>query len=441
MNVRSIVWFCALAAVAPAQFRVPKIPKVAGGGADRGGSSGTPGSGALGGGGRVKAELDQAERALDGCDRHIKKENPDGCTTYHAKFDDSIADAQKAIQGASIGGAAEYVTRIKDLKARRDEQLKGMQAAGDKNAALNAKFTSGDAEKDKVAIEALGSFYEEFHGFNSASAPGDELLELSARWPRVKAEVQRLLETYPIVKNRGKVDASGHELVMAVRKLSGDHEQRVAEVDKGMEKMAMWLKLDLDGANERLLKGEADGLWGSGLQSENYLNNIDLRFKLYNLIGKDHPKFDPQLEPTTRAKQKELQARLDKFIDKIVAENKPPADNYNGPDAAAIREEARKAWTAHYPDIKIVKIGLNGNWFRKAGWEWDDARTTWFKKDDSKLGGFLIIDLGHPQHLYMMPLNSYMDHINGGRRETKVGMYDRKERMNPGATFLRANVK
>ena len=124
-----------------------------------------------------------------------------------------------------------------------------------------------------------------------------------------------------------------------------------------------------------------------------------------------------------------------------MAENKPPADNYNGPDAAAIREEARQAWTKHYPDIKIVKIGLNGNWFRKAGWEWDDARSTWFKKDESRLGGFLIIDLGHPQHVYQMPVNSYMDHINGSRRETKVGLYDRKLPMLPTATFLRANVK
>jgi len=117
MKRRSVLLVCALAWSAPAQFRVPKIPKVPGGGADGGGSSGTPGSGALGGGGRVKAELDQAERALDGCDRHIEKETPDGCATYHAKFDDSIADAQKAIQGASIAVAAEYFTRINALKA------------------------------------------------------------------------------------------------------------------------------------------------------------------------------------------------------------------------------------------------------------------------------------------------------------------------------------
>lgn len=414
------------------------MPK-AGGGGGRGaaGSAGSP----LGGGGRVKAELDQAERALDGCDRHIEKGNPDGCATYHAKFDDSIADAQKAIQGASVGGAAEYVTRINDLKARRDGQLKGMQAAGEKNAALNAKFTSGDAEKDKAAIQALDEFYKNFVGMGSTSAPGDALLELSARWPRVKAEAQRLLETYPVVKNRGKVDPSGHELVMAVRDLQDRHRQRESDVDKAVEKMPLLLKGDLDWANERLLKGEVDGLWGSGLQSEKFLNSIDGRLKLYNLIGKGHPKFDPQLEPTTRAKQEELRKRLDKFIDKIVAENKPPLDNYDGPDAAAIREEARKAWTAHFPDIKIVKIGLTGNWFRKAGWEWDDARSTWFKLDESKLGGFLIIDLGHPQHVYAISLNSYMDHINGGRRVTKVGLYDKRERLSPTQTFLRAAIQ
>jgi len=315
-----------------------------------------------------------------------------------------------------------------------------MHAAGAKNEVLNAKFTSSDAEKDKVAIEALSSFYAEFHRFRS-SAPSDEALALSARWPRVKLEVQRLLEAYPVVKNRGKVDPSGHEMIMAVRKLESDHNQSVADFDKVIGNMGMWLKMDLDGANERFLKSEVDGLGASGLSSEKFLNDIDQRFKLYNVLAKDHPKFDPQLEPTTRAKQKELQARLDKFTEKIVAENKPPADDYNGPDAAAIPDEARKAWMAHYPDIKILKVGLNGNWFRKAGWEWDDARTTWFKKDESRLGGFLIIDLGHPKYLHMMPLNSYMDHINGSRRETKVARYDRNERMNPQATFLRANAK
>ncbi len=72
----------------------------------------------------------------------------------------------------------------------------------------------------------------------------------------------------------------------------------------------------------------------------------------------DHPQFDSQLEPSTRAELKQTSDRLDKFFEKVIAQNQLPADSYAGPDAAALKETARQAWTKNYPKFRIVKIGL-----------------------------------------------------------------------------------
>ncbi len=423
-----------------AQLRVPKVPKLPGGGGAS--NSGTSAGSPLGGGGRVKAELDQAERALDGCDRHLKRDNPDGCASAHAKFDDSIADAQKAIQGATLGGAAQYVTRINELKARRDQQFAALKGAGDKNAALSATFTGEEAEKDRVAIEALKSFYQDFHGLTSTAAPGEPLLALAGQWSRVELEVQRLLAKYPVVKSRQNIDPAGHEMVTAVRLLDSDHKQRVAEVGKAVAEMPRLLKFDLDQARQRLDRAEsADGKPGDGVLAGGFLEGAGQRLKLYALIGQGHAKFDPQLEPSTRAELKQASDRLDKFLERVIAENSLPADNYAGPDAAALKETARQTWTRNYPQFRIVKIGITGEWHRTKGWKWEDHRSAWYKFDSSRLNGYLIVDTGHPKYVYIRSMSNYKDHLNGDRVETSVGIWDPADKPHPGGTYLREKVK
>lgn len=428
----------AIAVTLAAQFRVPKVPKLPGAGSGGGNTAGSP----LGGGGKVKAELDQAERALDGCDRHLKKDNPGGCATYHAKFDDSIADAQKAIQGSTLGGVAEYATRLNELKARRDQQLTAMKGAGDKNAALNATYTGEDAEKDKVAIDALKSFYHDFHGTYSTTAPQPELLELAGQWGRVQTEVQRLLTKYPAVKSRQNIDPAAHDMIAAVRFLENDHKQSVADIARGMTEIPKLLKMDLDQARARLDRGESvDGKPGDGVLAGGFLDGVDRRLKLYALIGKDHPKFDSQLEPTTRVEWKQSSERLEKFLEKVIAENTLPADNYAGPDAAALKETARQTWTRNFPKFRIVKIGLTGQWTRTGGWKWEENRSAWFKFDSSRLNGYLIVDTGHPKYVYIRSMTNTKDHLNGDRVETGVGIWDPSDKPHPGGTYLREKVK
>lgn len=426
----------AMAGMLVGQLRVPKVPKLPGGGS--GGTANSP----LAGGGKVKAELDQAERALDGCDRHVKKDNPEGCAPYHAKFDDSIADAQRAIQGSTLGGVAEFATRINELKARRDQQFTAMKGAGDKNAAVSAKYTGEDPEKDKVAIEALKSFYHDFHGTYSTSAPRPELLEVAGQWGRVQAEVGRLLTKYPAVKSCQNIDPAAHDMIAAVRFLEDDHRQRVEDIARGMAEMPRLLKMDLDQARARLDRAESvDGKPGDGVLAGGFLEGADRRLKLYALIGKDHPKFDPQLEPTTRADLKQSADRLDRFLEKVIAENTLPADNYAGPDAASLKETARQTWTKNYPKFRILKIGLTGQWNRAGGWKWEDNRSAWYKFDASRLNGYLIVDTGHPKYVYIRSMTNLKDHINGDRVETSVGIWDPMDKPHPGGTYLRTSVK
>jgi hypothetical protein len=438
--IKQALLIVAAAGLLLAQFQIPKVPKLPGGGSSSasGGSANSP----LGGGGRVKAELDQAERALDGCDRTLKNNNPDGCTSYHTKFDDSIADAQKAIQGSTLGGVAQYVTRINELKARRDQQLTAMKGSAEANAAPGAIYTGEDAGKDKLAIEALKTFYKDFHGMHSTSAPTEDAIALAGQWSRVRTDVQRLLTKYPPVKSRQNIDPAAHEMIAAVRFLEGDHKQCLLRIDKGVTEMPRLLKFDLDQAIARLDRAESvDGKPGDGVLASGFLEGADRRLKHYTLMAKDHPKYDPQLEPATRAELKTANERLEKFFEKVIAENQMPADNYAGPDAASLKEAARQAWTKNFPKFKILKIGLTGEWNRTKGWKWEDNRSAWFKFDGSRLNGYLIVDTGHPKYVYIRSMSNTKDHLNGDRVQTGVGIWDPADKPHPAGTYLRANVK
>jgi hypothetical protein len=437
--MRCVICFCLTTALVAAALSAQNLPRLPGG--IGGGSRGTPktaGSAGSGGGGRVKAELDQAERALDTCGRKIESGQAAQCGPYHAKFDDSIGDAKRALgSSASAGGAAELLLRLKDLEQRKAQQEAAIQQAGEQSQATAAKFSSAEAEKDKVTIEALRSFYQEFH--HIAGAPDD--LSVIASWPRTKKDVEALMQKYPMVKSRQGIATEAHDMVNKVRALHDDHRKALLDVDKQMVRIPEVVNQSMTGATERMQKAETEKRYDSALLAQKWMAEAEQRLKVYEIISADHPKRDPQLATTQRAKIAEINAQVDKLAEQIVSENVPPVHDYTGADAAQLKETVRRTWMANFASVRIVDIRLSGQWQRAGGYKWEGREDSWMKFDASRLRAFLIIDAGHGKFFYLRTATLTRDHVQGDRVEATVQRWDPTEKVNPLQTFLKAKVK
>lgn len=120
---------------------------------------------------------------------------------------------------------------------------------------------------------------------------------------------------------------------------------------------------------------------------------------------------------------------MEKLTETIVAQNVPPAGDYGGPDAAALKGKIRALWAKNFPNVKLVKVGLRGSSVRTSGWKWDDARRSWFRFDASRLRAYAIADNGNPKFVYSRSAGFTRDHMDNGELDTQIQMWDPKERM------------
>lgn len=424
------ILFLTVAALLSAQ-RIPKLP----GGSSRGIPT-KPGSG-VGGGGKVQTELDQAQRALDQCGKYIERDKASMCTSYHAKFDDSIADAKRALTSSGVGGAAEFLTRIKEMEARKAEQVKAMGDSESKQQAVVANLSSEDAAKDKVTIEALQSFYKDFSR-DIKSAPDD--FKVMESWPRTQRDVDSLLKKYPAPKSRQNVPTEVHDMINKIRQLQNDHTLALAAAEQSVTKIPAMVNTAMVFAEEQIKKGVANQNYGAAVVGIGQLEDAEKRLKVYDIVAVGQKGFNPTFTSTTRDKIAALNKEAEKLAEQIIASNKPPANAYSGADAAQLRELIRKELTAAAPSLKILDIRLTSDWNRNAGYSWHNNSESWQKFDQAKLYAVAIVD-GGPKFAYSRGATIYKDFINGGRTTVTVNAVKLKDgKEHPGGTYLKTNL-
>lgn len=230
-------------------------------------------------------------------------------------------------------------------------------------------------------------------------------------------------------------------MVNQVRLLDSAHKLALANVDKAMLSLPANVERTIEEARNRIERAKADkALFGGALLAQEQIEGVEQMLKVYAIIGAEHPKNNVTFAGGTREKLAVLNAEVDKLAAELIAANEPPADNYRGGDAAALKEMLRKVWATNYPTVKIVRIGLRGDWNRAGGYKWEGNQESWLKFDASRLAGWMVIDTGHNKFVYLRSANLYRDHTNGDRTEARVQMYDPKEKVHPGQTYLKTKL-
>jgi DNA-binding ferritin-like protein len=416
--------------------RIPKLPAGIGGVGTGRGTPTKAGSGA-GGGGKVQTELDQAQRALDQCGKYIERGKAALCPSYHTKFDDSIADAKRALNGSGIGGAADFLSRIKEMEGRKAEQAKAIDDAASKEQAVAANLSSEDAVKDKVTIEALESFYRSFET-EIKSEPND--FRVVESWPQTQKDVEALLKKYPVPKSRQNMPLEVHDMINKVRTLDHNHKSALAAVEASVKSIPAVVNQKMVWAEDEIQKGVARKDYGPVSVGVEVLEGVEKRLKVYDIVTAEHKLRNPSFTTVTREKITALNKEADKVAEQIIASNKLPANSYNGADAGQLRDAIRKQFAAQAPNVKILDIRLLTDWNRSAGYSWRSSSESWQKFDESKLYAMVLID-GGPKYAYARQAAVEKDFVNGGRMTVSlnaVKLRDGKE--HPGGTFLKSNL-
>jgi hypothetical protein len=105
-----------------------------------------------------------------------------------------------------------------------------------------------------------------------------------------------------------------------------------------------------------------------------------------------------------------LEARM---ADRIVAENRLPADLYNGEDESELVEKVRKSWLAKHSGAEILEIRLVSNrWQRLIVVDWDAAGKSWNKQDESTLEAVVVVK-SDDLHARMHGATLVKDHLKG----------------------------
>jgi hypothetical protein len=154
----------------------------------------------------------------------------------------------------------------------------------------------------------------------------------------------------------------------------------------------------------------------------------------------------PDADATKRAAEKlrATRASVDQtaaqFMTDLVAANRPPADDYAGPDRDALLKLLADKWAKDGNGAPILKSGVISKDFRRqVKWEWRDAASAWEKSDKSRNQGYVITKLSDTEAA-LWPIDLVKDHLSNNA----VGayfVYSPKEAITVHQRILLTNVK
>lgn len=125
-----------------------------------------------------------------------------------------------------------------------------------------------------------------------------------------------------------------------------------------------------------------------------------------------------------------MKATLDKLSADIIKSNTPPTDSYSGADAAALKAQVQKWWSAQYAKDQIMLVRLHGQWTRNAGYRWDRFSEAWVKFDESYLNATVVIRFDG-QHAATFPVRIGKNGLTGALYPELLARADR-----PGPNYL-----
>jgi hypothetical protein len=268
-------------------------------------------------------------------------------------------------------------TKLKEVEAG----LKGVVAQGE-----------GEGyQADMKRLREIIVMYAEPRVMETRAKVAAELIgELEA----VKAERKKLGEKYAgLVAQQGKAgqDISG---VMAYA------DERIGAFEKAAATFAAGAPTAIDGEIADVMKMAKEGVAnkkplyfseGGGIAGR--FVRIDNTLLVWKAIsGEAAVKGEEQKVASARAEVKRMG---DSMTAQIVAENKVPVDSYRGGDREQILGILKAKAAEGLAGKEVLKVGINSTqWDRDTRWKWQDAQSSFYKIDVSRMQGWILVKDG-----------------------------------------------
>ena len=258
-------------------------------------------------------------------------------------------------------------------------------------------------------------------------------------------EVVRIAQTYqrPLQQQPewiGSLEAAGNGAIANFKKFDASIEQQKQTLPSEIQKH---LKAADDYANEAVQAQKPQWFTG-GIPQE--MEFADDKITLLEAI-------DPEAGKTARQNYADLQASLEQRADSlkelIIQENKPPADNFQGPDRQKAIDTAIDAWTHQEEDFEVLGASIPAEaWERQEKHYFSGSVSgggnvsgEWSKQDRSHIQVQLLIAVkDKPELAKIIPVNVYKDHMKG---ETMIGtpLFAGDEELQPRFFLLRNKIR
>lgn len=219
-----------------------------------------------------------------------------------------------------------------------------------------------------------------------------ETIEILKQLPNVKAERARIAEKYADLMNQPTTEAKDMKSVLAY------FDEVFGRFNQAATRYADAAPAEINAALDRVLELAKTGVenkrpayFGPEGGVQQALNDAQTKVDVFNAIRPGDSQAQAAAERLTSVRAEAAQIGKQLEAD-ILANNRVPAEQYNGPDKAQLIELMKAKWAAEGTGKEVLAIGMNSlGWKRDTRWEWNNSG--WYKIDKSKTQGFVVAKL------------------------------------------------
>ncbi len=388
--------------------------------------------------GAPKGKLRHANITLDQLDKRlaeIPNVTSDRVKVKIAECEDRIKDARKDLSELPIDEPEVKTTFARiDAAEKKVAEVKGGNEQSDKAKADElAAFIA--AVGDGKALEGQASVFLDLIGVASRGGASDEdlapfpqayadFMKFDAQWGNTGAakKSNQASVKFSVTKDRFRqVTDARNELA---QNAASRVDENIAEAKKSVASLAT-------------VKSNFVGIQ---MSAEKSLNDAERIGKTYDVMCKDLPGYKAGLVEKVKALRPQLEAEAAKYGERIIAENTPIANVYQGADRGALETQVRTFWKAQFPQEKLLAIRFTDtDWTRHAGFQWEQSTSAWQKYDQSVLHLIVYVEGKDPKNAVQRDATVKKRHLDGDK--IGVSAYLSSGRTSPIYTVLASKLK
>jgi hypothetical protein len=268
-----------------------------------------------------------------------------------------------------------------------------------------SSFPSFEADMRKLA-ELSRMFREPMELENDPARAAETVQQAKAAYQ----EAQKLYEPYQILVTQNT--AMGERALGTATHFANNYKAYAAKAQEIKTTQPAEIEKYLAEAQSYADQAVADqkpGFFNGGIpQLYEFIEN---EMKLYRLLAAEDAK---AMDKTIESTKQKIADQAKSLEQQIIAENKPPQQNYQGDDTQQLIDIATKSWKEIQPDAEVLGAAVvSSEWTRNTRWRFSGDTAT--KYDTSKLQVQLIVADQDPRLAVIRPINLVKNHLQNDR--------------------------